>query len=102
MPEIYWQQERQEEIDSWEFQRSTDTRDWSWVDVSDASQCETCFTALIFEEVNSPYYRARSISTTGEVSDWSNTITLPEPRQDVMLLVSFICLLLVYYFTRRL
>ena len=101
MPRIYWQQQYSGEVEAWEFQRSVDGQTWEWVDVTDASLCETCFTAQVFDDAPAAYYRARSISADQEVSAWSNRITLPEPSHDVMVAFTFVCLIILYYFTRK-
>ena len=101
MPRIYWQQQYSGEVEAWEFQRSVDGQTWEWVEVTDASLCETCFTAQVFDDKSPAYYRARSISAEQEVSEWSNRITLPEPNHDVMVAFTFVCLTILYYFTRK-
>ena len=101
MKRIYWQQEQPGEVEAWQFQRSVDGQTWEWVDVTDASVCETCFTAQVFDDGPPAYYRARSISVEQDVSEWSNRITLPEPSHDVMVMATVACLLILYFFTRK-
>ena len=97
MPDLYWQQAKPESIDSWEFQKSVDSDSWDYVEsVSDASQCLTCFTAFVHEEQEGFYYRARSVTPSGSVSDWSLPMRVPEPDVIVGLILGVLFLLIFY------
>lgn len=98
MPDLYWQQAEPEDIDAWEFQKSVDSKSWDYVEgVSDASQCSTCFTAFVHESDEGFYYRARSVSLDGSVSDWSPPMRVPE--HDFMVGVTF-CVIFLFSLVR--
>lgn len=76
---LKWSQANHQQVDDWEFQYSPNGIQWHWVQHAEpVDGCESCYQAQVDIPDQTMMVRTRSISPGG-VSDWSDTIIVPEP-----------------------
>ena len=97
MPDtLRWHQGDAEEVASWEFQSRRGGEDWDWVEIQEeVVSCVDCFQVDAELREGVQVVRARSISTEGVESDWSNVIGVPEPDISLMLATGIVILLVL-------
>jgi hypothetical protein len=95
MPDtLRWHQSDAENVASWEFQSRRGGEGWEWVEIQETvAACIDCFQVDADLREGVQVVRARSVSTEGVESDWSNVIGVPEPAISSMLAMGCIVLL---------
>tara|TARA_R110002020_G_scaffold35297_1_gene106652 strand:- start:598 stop:954 length:357 start_codon:yes stop_codon:yes gene_type:complete len=90
-----WSQEKNENVDSWEFQYSGNGIYWHWVQhIEPVDDCDDCFEAIITIPENIMAIRVRAIGEGGS-SEWSDIKYLPETSLTLGLILGFLFVLIL-------